>query len=540
MSYGIGAEGSTSLEEGIPLTQEITASCYGVQVRVVDAAGAELCQRLRDAVAPEFAVVAGAASVVVSYVVTVDTQPVTAEHPGYRVSRDGSAAFAATTEEHVFAWLCQDIENTVAQRSRQMLFVHAGVIGWRGLAIVIPGRSHTGKSTLVVELVRRGAVYYSDEFAVLDEMGLVHPYRRPLVLRGQTTPPPDLRLVRADAPEPLPIGVVVAGPYQPGVAWRPTVVRGARAVLPLIDGTVRGREESARMLRIAGGVAPGIVTLQGPRPEATDVAAELLDLVDDALVSHALGAGERGSRRLAADLSRVAETRLLSRAERPAPTARRLEAARYVQMTDFLAPSEHQRLLDHVVVHQDEFEESGIIGPQGELGVLNYGVRKSRTLSGPRLEEIWEMFERRLGGILPGVRRELGIPWFPVGKVERQLTVHGSGGFFVPHVDTGSPIVADRRISCVYYFHASPRRFTGGELKLYDTWVTPSGTTGAATHTTLAPVDNSIVFFPSDAFHEVCPVHPDTDAFGDSRFTITIWFHEGQRPVRLDGAAEAP
>ena len=383
-------------------------------------------------------------------------------------------------------------------------------------------------------------MYYSDEFAVLDDMGLVHPYRRPRVLRGQTTPPADLRLVRADAPEPLPIGVVVAGRYQPGVTWRPTVVRGARAALPLIDGTVRGREESARMLRIAGGIAPGIVTLQGPRPEATDVAAELLDLVDDALVSHALGAGERGSRRLTDDLSRVAETRLLSRAERPTPTARRLEAARYVRMADFLAPSEHRRLLDHVLAHPHEFAESGIVGPQGELGVLDYGVRKSRTLSGPRLEEIWEVFERRLNGILPAVRRELGIPWFPVGKVERQLTVHESGGFFVPHVDTGSPIVAARRISCVYYFHASPRRFRGGDLKLYDTWVTPSGTTGATTHTTIAPVDNSIVFFPSEAFHEVCPVQPDTDAFSDSRFTVTIWFHEGQRPGQLDGATAAP
>ena len=258
------------------------------------------------------------------------------------------------------------------------------------------------------------------------------------------------------------------------------------------------------------------------------------------MLSSATRSGEKGARHLTADLSRVAEMRLLSQAGRPAPpTARRLEATRYVRMTDFLAPAEHRLLLDHVLAHEDEFRESGVVGPDGELGVLDYGFRKSRTLSGARLQEVWEIFERRLGGILPAVRRELGIAWFSVGKIERQLTVHGSGGFFLPHVDTGSPIVANRRISCVYYFHATPQRFSGGELKLYDTWITPSGTTGAATHTTLAPVDNSIVFFPSDAFHEVCPVHPDTDAFGDSRFTITIWFHEGQRPVRLDGV-EAP
>ena len=66
------------------------------------------------------------------------------------------------------------------------------------------------------------------------------------------------------------------------------------------------------------------------------------------------------------------------------------------------------------------------------------------------------MFDRRLHGILPGVRKELGMAWFPLGEVERQLTAHGSGGFFAPHVDTGHPIAANRRISCVYYFYESP------------------------------------------------------------------------------------
>ena len=213
--------------------------------------------------------------------------------------------FAAETEDSVFQWLRQDIDKTVAQRSRQMLFVHAGVVGWRGLAIVIPGRSHSGKSTLVAELVRRGAVYYSDEFAVLDDTGRVHPYRRPPVLRDQARKPQDLRLLREDEPtEPLPIGLIVAGAYKPGTTWRPTIVRGAQAVLPLIDGTVLARQESARMLRIAARVASAVVTLRGLRPEATDVAAQLLDLVDDALVSRAINVDGKDSSPLARSESR--------------------------------------------------------------------------------------------------------------------------------------------------------------------------------------------------------------------------------------------
>jgi Rps23 Pro-64 3,4-dihydroxylase Tpa1-like proline 4-hydroxylase len=75
---------------------------------------------------------------------------------------------------------------------------------------------------------------------------------------------------------------------------------------------------------------------------------------------------------------------------------------------------------------------------------------------------------------------------------------------------------------------------------LYDTWVTNCGSTPAATYTILTPLDNSIVFFPSDAYHEVCPVERETEAFRDSRFAITIWFREGKWPAQLTGAKPRP
>jgi Rps23 Pro-64 3,4-dihydroxylase Tpa1-like proline 4-hydroxylase len=516
--------------------EEVAFSCYGVEIRLVDAAGSDICRRLRDALPSEFAVPSLSGSTVVSYLLTAGILPGTADQPAYCIARDGIDCWAEQTEEGAFEWLLHEIDSTVAQRSRQMLFVHAGVVGWRGRAIIIPGSSHAGKSTLVAELVRRGAVYYSDDLAVLDETGRVHPYRRAPALRDHERRPQDLRLVREDEPiEPLPIGLIVEGAYRPGVTWRPTIVRGARAVLPLIEGTVLAPQESARMLRIAARVAPTVVTLRGLRSEATDVAAQLLDLVDDALVSRGLGADENGSSDLSTDLSRVAELRLRSRTGQPPPTERRLLVPRYLRMMDFLSPTEHQQLLEHAFTCQADFLESGIVGRQGE-NTLNYDVRRSRTLAGPRLEEVWSIFDRRLHAILPGVRKELGMAWFRLGEVERQLTAHGCGGFFAPHVDTGHPIAADRRISCVYYFYASPRRFTGGELRLYDTWVTPSGSTAAATYTTLTPLDNSIVFFPSDIFHEVCPVRCETEAFAGSRFTMTIWFREAPRPTPVDGA----
>ena len=50
-----------------------------------------------------------------------------------------------------------ELRQSLAARSRQRTFVHAGVVGWRGQAIVVPGRSRSGKTTLVAELVRAGA-----------------------------------------------------------------------------------------------------------------------------------------------------------------------------------------------------------------------------------------------------------------------------------------------------------------------------------------------------------------------------------------------
>src|SRR5262249_11186160 len=76
-----------------------------------------------------------------------------------------------------------DLHLFVSEMARRRVFVHAGVVAWRGNAIMIPGRSFSGKSTLVAELVKAGATYYSDEYAVLDPTGRVHPFARPLAMR---------------------------------------------------------------------------------------------------------------------------------------------------------------------------------------------------------------------------------------------------------------------------------------------------------------------------------------------------------------------
>src|SRR5262249_9670280 len=126
-----------------------------------------------------------------------------------------------------------DVQLYVAEMAPERVFVHAGVVGYRGRGILLPGRSFAGKSMLVRELVRAGAQYYSDEYAVLDAAGGVHPYPRPLSIRNErttdaTTHPVDSGSVRA-GDGPLPVGLVVMSEFRTGGEWRPQPLSPGRA-----------------------------------------------------------------------------------------------------------------------------------------------------------------------------------------------------------------------------------------------------------------------------------------------------------------------
>src|SRR5260370_20083684 len=97
-----------------------------------------------------------------------------------RIARD-------TELDQVLATLETDLHRYIAEASPDMTFLHAGVVGWQGRAILLPGRSLSGKTSLVREMLRLGATYYSDEFAVVDDFGNIHPLPRPLGIREDST-----------------------------------------------------------------------------------------------------------------------------------------------------------------------------------------------------------------------------------------------------------------------------------------------------------------------------------------------------------------
>jgi hypothetical protein len=172
----------------------------------------------------------------------------------------------------------------VAAYARRRIFVHAGVVGWRGGAILLPGRSLAGKSTLVAALVRAGATYYSDEYAVLDERGRVHPYARPLALRadrGARAQPVEVGALGGTAgTDPLPVRLVVTTHFAEGARFRPRSQSSGQLMLALLDNTVPARHAAARSLHTLRAVAGSAVGLQGKRGEAEAAASRLLEIAD--------------------------------------------------------------------------------------------------------------------------------------------------------------------------------------------------------------------------------------------------------------------
>jgi hypothetical protein len=167
-----------------------------------------------------------------------------------------------------------------ALRAEGCLFVHAGAISWNGHGIILPARSRAGKTTLVRTLVAAGAEYYSDEFAVLDGDGFLHPYAVPLSIRVTGTAqrlktPIELIGGRAGV-RPVPVDLIVVTDYRARARWRPRVLSSGNALLALMENTVAARQPPARSMPILRQAVLGARAIQTPRGDAPRVATALL------------------------------------------------------------------------------------------------------------------------------------------------------------------------------------------------------------------------------------------------------------------------
>jgi hypothetical protein len=193
-----------------------------------------------------------------------------------RIARD-------TELDQALAALETDLHRYVAEAAPDMTFLHAGVVGWRGRAILLPGRSLSGKTTLVREMLRLGATYYSDEFAVVDDSGKVHPFTRPLGIREDSTYAQTKytaeKLGAMSGFKPLPLGAVVICKYKAGAHWKPKRLSHGQGALELIANSIAVRNRPQHTLRRIHKLVRSGVFVKGTRGEARESAEYILNLL---------------------------------------------------------------------------------------------------------------------------------------------------------------------------------------------------------------------------------------------------------------------
>jgi hypothetical protein len=192
--------------------------------------------------------------------------------------------------------LNHELLQALMARSRTHYFVHAAVVSWRERALVLPGLSRAGKSTLALALVQEGAGYLSDELLAFTPAGRAEPLPRAFKIRDECVPYfPELaprfvgtgegrflpfEALRADvlAP-PAPVGAIAVPSWSPAAADRPERISRGAAFLALAAASLNfgaHREQSldwlAAMVHESAAFA---LPWKDPRAAARELLAEL-------------------------------------------------------------------------------------------------------------------------------------------------------------------------------------------------------------------------------------------------------------------------
>ncbi|MEM7302947.1 MAG: hypothetical protein AAF468_17860 [Pseudomonadota bacterium] len=177
---------------------------------------------------------------------------------------------------------------SVAYLAPRHVFIHAGCVGWKGKAIIIPGLTLSGKSSLTKALVEAGCTYYSDEFAVLDKNGRVFAWPKSLSMRENPTAQqqdvPIEEIGGVQGHKMLEPGLVVMSKYKEGVKWRPKKLTSGETLFGLMENCVGVRYAPDRSMNAMQAVVAKAKGIKSSRGEAVDVAQRIIDSCEKHMV----------------------------------------------------------------------------------------------------------------------------------------------------------------------------------------------------------------------------------------------------------------
>ena len=203
----------------------------------------------------------------------------------YVLHQNGTYVTSAESKVVLFKYFSSILRLTIAENAVDRVFVHAGVVGLHGKAVVFPARSFKGKTSIVSELIKAGAEYYSDEYAVIDFNGLVHPFPRDLSVRAgmndydeQDVPPN--RFGAKIGKVPISIGSVILTEFVEGESWDPKMLTVGEGILETIPHTIPLHSNTEMSLNVLNLAFENAIILKGPRGEAPETATKIIEFLN--------------------------------------------------------------------------------------------------------------------------------------------------------------------------------------------------------------------------------------------------------------------
>jgi SM-20-related protein len=185
---------------------------------------------------------------------------------------------------------------------------------------------------------------------------------------------------------------------------------------------------------------------------------------------------------------------------------------------NFLGESFSARLLALAIETEAGFRPSRIVVGEGKKAIdPSFRMSQVQAELGPLEHDVRDVLQ----AAAPELIESLRVTPFDVAEIEIEMAAHGDGAFYKRHVDTFSrdtDVTSDRLVSGVYYFHRTPKQYSGGALRIY------AFGPGSDRYLDVEPEHDTLIVFPSWAAHEVLPVFCPSGRFADSRFALNCWF----------------
>jgi hypothetical protein len=204
----------------------------------------------------------------------------------YRLYEDGEESTHGTSRRNFIKFYNAIVRVAVGEHAENLVFLHAGAVAWNEKAIVMPAHSFSGKTTLVAELVKLGAVYYSDEYAVIDADGRVNPYERDLSVRfdggrSEHTLIPVETIGGKAGVDPVPIGMLLLTTYDPNACFQPKRLTLGEAIVGTIPFAIPVLKYPERTIKHLQTAFEHSICLSSARGDAARTAVLILDLLNN-------------------------------------------------------------------------------------------------------------------------------------------------------------------------------------------------------------------------------------------------------------------